>query len=240
MVLKCLECDKLLSSIEMAEFHSTKTSHDQFEETEEEIKKRSPEELKQAIEALREKAKEKKEKERILALEEKKTNYKILQKSNDETAQAMRKMQDQARLRDLQKIRQQKAEDAEQRKKILAEIERDKKRRAAERENKNSSVKETAAPIMQPKNANSSSTSTRTPPTSGRFSIRHDGQVCNITIAAEETLRQLAQQVAEKMNVSPPTKFTTTFPRASYGTDVFDKPVNQLDLFPSAVLIPQW
>lgn len=37
MVLKCLECDKLLSSIEMAEFHSTKTSHDQFEETEEEV-----------------------------------------------------------------------------------------------------------------------------------------------------------------------------------------------------------
>ncbi|EPY51903.1 zf-C2H2 type zinc finger protein/UBA domain-containing protein [Schizosaccharomyces cryophilus OY26] len=247
MTLKCSDCGKLLSSIEMAEFHGVKSGHENFEETEEQVRQRSPEEIKAAIEEMRKKAQEKKKQQEALEEEDKKKNFRILQKSNDETAQAMRQLQDQTRLRELQKMRQQKLEDQEQRKKILAEIEADKKRRAATTSSAANSASSTTVPSTKKPSSTSTSAAadtaapSRAPPSSGRFSIRHQGQVCNLVIPAEQSLRDVAQQVSEKLQVPLPTAFMTTFPRATYGADVFDRPISQLkDIFPSAVLLPHW
>ncbi|EPX70741.1 zf-C2H2 type zinc finger protein/UBA domain-containing protein [Schizosaccharomyces octosporus yFS286] len=244
MTLKCSDCGKLLSSVEMAEFHGVKSGHENFEETEEEIRQRSPEEIKAALEEMKQKAEAKKKQQEVLEQEEKKKNLKILQKSTYETAEAKRKLQDQARLRELQKMRQQKLEDQEQRKKILAEIEADKKRRSTTASSATKPTSSTEVPEKPPATSSSATatqSTSRAPPSSGRFSVRHQGQVCNLVIPAEQTLRDVAQQVSEKLHVPIPSAFTTTFPRATYKDEAFERPISQLkDIFPSAVLLPSW
>jgi predicted nucleic acid-binding Zn-ribbon protein len=72
--LVCEDCGKKFRSIAQAEFHGSKTGHENFKESTEEIKPLTDEEKKAKLEELRSALAEKRAKQAIIDKEEKKQN----------------------------------------------------------------------------------------------------------------------------------------------------------------------
>ncbi|EEB05060.1 zf-C2H2 type zinc finger protein/UBA domain-containing protein [Schizosaccharomyces japonicus yFS275] len=247
MPYKCNDCEKTFSTVELAELHGVRKGHEEFEEIEaSEHKPRTAEEIKETLDRLREKVKDKRRLEQEQYRLEQKKNAEIASKSNKETGDAIEAARKKTQLKEWEKMRRQKAEDVLARKKILAEIEADKKRRAREREQRQlqREGKGQAEKVQKTERAENvsgtspSSNTARAPATSSRLSIRHAGVTVNLNVPVEETLGQVCAKVMEKMNLPhEPSAFYTTFPKAEFPQSRFTESLKDLGLVPSAVLL---
>jgi hypothetical protein len=121
--LVCDECGKKFRSVAQAEFHGSKTGHENFSEsTEEEEKKQKLEEAKAKLAAKRAAQAEQDK-------EDKKKNEQIRMKATKESQDIKEELQKKERIKEAQAKRAEKKADDDARKRVLAKLEADKQER---------------------------------------------------------------------------------------------------------------
>ena len=185
----------------------------------------------QALEQRRiEKKKEREEREKEEALER--------EKKRVDDGKTMSKLRQELQDQEIKKLaedrRREKQETADAKRRVLEQIEADKRRRQMEREAaKGNAVPEAAAspPPVQPPAPKRNYDETK-------IQIRlQDGQKLEQTFKAKEPLSAVRVFVQMKQGDSGPLKLMTSFPRKVFSEDDYDKPLEVLGLCPSAVII---
>ncbi|KDQ19455.1 hypothetical protein BOTBODRAFT_51854 [Botryobasidium botryosum FD-172 SS1] len=251
--IKCSECGKIFKNTALANYHAEKSGHDQFEESTEEIKPLTEEEKKAKLEELRAKMQEKRAKKSVIETQEQKANEALRRKAGQDltiTKEAMKlkEAEKEAALRKKEKL-----DDAKAKAAIKAQIEADKRERAAKaarekalREGKTYADPSVAAgPVAGTSAAQAASTAASGIKGSDyketRLQIRlaSGGPPLTTSLPSESTLMDVAEYVAAQSlqyDVSTVT-FATTFPRKTFTRQEFSKTLKELGLTPSAVLM---
>ncbi|KAK3325790.1 ubiquitin-related domain-containing protein [Apodospora peruviana] len=234
----CSECGKKFRNADLAQYHATKTGHESFEESTEEIAPLTEEEKKARLEELRQKMLEKKSRQAVEEKEEAKRNEKIRMKSTKETQELKEELARKEQIKEAAKKRQEKVEEAEAKKRIKARIEADKaerKRKAEEAQaaREGRAVPAQAAPVA-PTPAASRPVANHT---EARLRLQTPSGNIQKTYSAETTLFEVAEQLKVE-NGTEVTSFTMTFPRKVFEQGIdFSKTLKEAGLVPSAVLI---
>ena len=130
--LQCDDCDRLFKTPALAEFHATKSGHQNFSESKEVIAALTEEEKKQKLQELKERLAEKRVQQAKIDMEEQKANELIKRKSGREARDAREALAQKQLLKDLAQKKREKAEEAALRAEIKRQIEQDKKDRLVE------------------------------------------------------------------------------------------------------------
>ncbi len=136
--LKCEDCGKIFKNGSAAEFHAVKTGHVNFAESTQAVKPLTAEEKAQKLAELQERLKQKREEKRQLAIEEEKQREKVRRATAKEIAESKEKFQEMEMKKALEAKKKEKEEERLARERIRAQIEQDKKDRAAKVRNDNS------------------------------------------------------------------------------------------------------
>ncbi|GAA6053267.1 hypothetical protein JCM3770_002686 [Rhodotorula araucariae] len=253
--LRCSECGKLFRNQALAQFHSTKSGHTEFEESTEELKPLTEEEKAEKLRELRAKMDEKKKLQAKQDAEEARRNEEIRRKSGKDEAAAREalKLKEAERAAALRK--KEKADELAARERIRKQIEADKVARAAKaarekalREGRNPDVAAAglapavpAVPAVPATNASASTGEKKTydaarlqirlPAGSGAPPLVH-------TAPATSTLAEVVEWVKSQTGLQSVT-LTCSFPRKTYGDADLGKDLKTLGLVPSAVLLVQ-
>ncbi|XP_053399394.1 UBX domain-containing protein 1-A-like [Mercenaria mercenaria] len=238
---KCDECGKLLKNEDAVQFHAAKTQHASFSESVDEVKPLSEEEKREQLLKLQEKLKQKRlereaeEKKAEIQREKQRRHYgKDVVASKEKMAELEMKKIAEQRRRD-------KMEEKMARQKVKEQIEKDKRERAAKFAKQS---QETAPATVSTPAANTPATQTAAPVekkdyTETRLQIRlTNGQALTQTFAVKEPLAAVRLYI-EMNRTDPPGNFSlmTSFPRKVFAGDDYEKPLTELGLVPSAVLI---
>jgi hypothetical protein len=237
--LVCQDCGKQFRSHAQAEWHASKTEHQNFEESTEEIKPLTEEEKKAKLAELREKMSAKKaaasEQDKI----EKKQNEEIRKKNTKEGQDAKERLVVQEQIKEAEKKRAEKVADANARKAILAKIEEDKadrKRKAeaekAKREGRAPPAQ--AEPVMAPVKPAAPKTTAQY--TETRLRLQTPGGTIMKAFPVETTLFEVAHAIAQE-NGTEVTSFTMNFPKKVFDTSDFGQTLKEAGLVPSAALV---
>jgi uncharacterized UBP type Zn finger protein len=127
--LVCDECGKKFRSVAQAEFHGTKSGHENFSESTEEIAPLTEEEKKQKLEDLKNKLAAKRAAQADADKEDRKRNEQIRMKSTKESQDIKEELQKKERIKEAQAKRAEKKADDDARKRVLAKLEADKQER---------------------------------------------------------------------------------------------------------------
>lgn len=238
---KCDECGKLLKDADAVQFHAAKTEHSSFSESVDEVKPLTEEEKREQLGKLQEKLKQKRlereaeERKQEIQREKQRRNFgKDVVASKEKLAELeMKKIAEQRK--------REKMEEKMARQKVKDQIEKDKRDRAAKFAKQGSdtssgasSATATSAPPSQPAASSEQKEYTET-----KLQIRlTNGQSLTQTFAVKEPLAAVRLYI-EMNRTDPPGRFTlmTSFPRKVFSGDDFEKPLTELGLVPSAVLI---
>lgn len=248
--IKCSECGKLFRSQATASLHAERSGHEQFEESTDEIKPLTEEEKKDKLNELRKKLAEKRAGQAKEDAAANKANEALRRKAGQDAGQIKEDMQAKEIQRDLERKKREKLEDARAKAAIKAQIEADKKERAAKAAAEkaaragagaSASGSGTATPpvpaqIAKPSAAVSSSDNPQT-----RLQVRlHVGGAPLVkAFSSDSTLIDVAEWVASERleyNVDTVT-FASTFPRKTFSRDEMKKTLKENGLTPSAVLM---
>jgi len=231
--LQCDNCKKLFRDVNAAERHASKSGHENFSESTTAIKPLTEEEKKAKLEEVKKQIAEKKEFRRLQEKEEEKSREKIRRKSGKELTEAKEKLEQ----REMQKLLLAKKKEKEDEKiakaKIKAQIEADKKDRAAKREADKQAalVQQEAASAATAASASASKEYTET-----RLQFRRpSSSPFTHTFQATDTLEVVYEFV--RQHVAEPFKLMTTFPRKVLSDTEQGKTLKELNLVPSAVLV---
>lgn len=234
--LKCEDCGKLLKSELDVQAHASRTGHANFAESTEEIKPLTEEEKKKQLEMLQQRLaarrREKEEEEKKQTIEKEK----IRRKQGRELVQAKQALQDQEMKRIADMKRKEKEEERKARQKIKEEIERDKRERALK------FPKQGAAPVAA---AAPSPAAQPAPPAEKktydecRLQIRlTNGQALTQVFQAKEQFASVRLYVQlNRTDGDGPFSLMTSFPRKVFSEEDMEKPLTELGLVPSAVLM---
>lgn len=237
--LVCNECGKRFRSTAQAEFHASKTEHQDFSESTEEIKPLTEEEKKEKLAELRQKAAERKALKEKNEAAERKANEKIRMKSTKEVQDIKEEMAKKEQIQIAAKKRQEKLDDIAAKQRIKEKIAADKEERRLKAEKQKAEREGRAAPA-DPSIAAAQKASVpaaaRAAPTESRLRLQTDGGNVLKTFPVETTLFEVAAALeAEGVIVS---SFTMTFPKKVFEGPVdFGKTLSEAGLVPSAVLI---
>ncbi|KAL4237750.1 UBX domain-containing protein 1 [Mactra antiquata] len=235
---KCDECGKLLKDADAVQFHAAKTQHENFSESVEEVKPLSAEEKKEQLNKLQEKLKQKRlereaeERKQEIAREKQRRHFgKDVVASKEKLAEIeMKKIAEQRK--------REKMEEKLARQKVKEQIEKDKRERAAKFAKQ--SQETSAPPSTQTSVPQPTVTSTEKKDyTETRLQIRlTNGQALTQSFSAKEPLAAVRLYV-EMNRTDPPGPFTlmTSFPRKVFNGEDYEKPLTELGLVPSAVLM---
>lgn len=245
--LVCNDCGKKFRSTAQAEFHASKTEHQDFSESTEDLAPLTEEEKQARLQEMREKLAEKRAKQAEQDKEDAKRNEQIRLKASKESQEMKEELQRKEKLKEAAKKRQEKLDDIEAKKRIKARIEADK----AERKRKEEEAKArregrepeqpapAAAPVAAPPRVSSgasgasgaSATTTRL-----RIQTKQKGNIMK-TYPSETTLFEVAQAVEEETGV-PVSGFQINFPRKVFEAGVdFGQTLKEAGLVPSAAII---
>lgn len=238
--LVCNDCGKKFRSTAQAEFHASKTEHQDFSESTDEIAPLTEEEKAAKLSELREKLKEKREglteQEKI----DKKKNEEIRKKSTKETQDLKEELVKKEQIKEAAKKRQEKLNDIEAKKRIQAKIAADKEERRLKTEREKAEREGRAAPPQPVAAAPTSSGPTTSKPASAYTETRLRLQTPNgnvmKTFPVETTLFEVAAELTQDSGTEVES-FTQTFPRKIFNSEYFGETLKELKLVPSASLI---
>ncbi|XP_037954346.1 UBX domain-containing protein 1 [Teleopsis dalmanni] len=230
--LKCDDCGKLCKDQSELEFHAAKTGHSNFSESTEEKKPLTQEEKDAQLvileQRLKEKRRERQDREVADALEREKNRI----KSGKEMAEARRRMEEMEMKKIVDQRKRDKAEEKAARDRVRAQIEADKAARKARDEKQ---------PELPKVSSTTNATTTAKTPTKEysqtRIQIRlQDGSTLTETFNVKEQLSAVRVFIQMKTNIEDAFGLMTTFPRKVFNSEDFEKPLDVLGLVPSAVL----
>ncbi|KAI8996496.1 ubiquitin-related domain-containing protein [Trametes punicea] len=242
--IKCSVCGKTFKNVDLANYHAEKSGHDQFEESTEEIRPLTEEEKKQKLAELKERLAAKRAAKAKEEAKESLANEAIRRKAGKDMNQIREEMKQKELLKEAEKKRKEKLEDAKARAAVKAQIEADKRERAAKAA-REKALREGKAPAEQvapaaPATAPAPKTSSKDyPETRLQIRMASGGQPYVTTLPSDAPLRQVAEFLAAQtlaVNVDT-VKFSLTFPRKTFSSEDFSRSLRDLGLTPSAVLI---
>ncbi|KAG9245045.1 ubiquitin-related domain-containing protein [Calycina marina] len=236
--LVCDDCGKRFRSVNQAQAHGERTSHENFSESTEEIAPLTDAEKKEKLEELRRLAAERKAKQALVDKEEHKKNEKIRMKSTKDVQDIMENMAKKEQIKAAADKRKEKQADALAKQKIKDKIAADKEERRlkvekvkAEREGR-----AVAEPVAAPAPVASSS-GPRPAATECRLRLQAPHGTFQKTFPVDTTLFEVAQAV-EAEGGAHIESLTMTYPKKTFSGSVdFGKTLKEAGLVPSAVLI---
>jgi UBX domain-containing protein 1/4 len=239
--LVCNECGKKFRSTAQAEFHASKTEHQDFSESTDEIAPLTEEEKAAKLAELREKMKAKREGMSEQDKIDKKRNEEIRKKSTKETQDIKEELAKKEQIKEAAKKRQEKLADVEAKKRIQAKIAADKEERRlknerekAEREGRATPAEPIAtAPTTNPGPATSKPASAYT---ETRLRLQTPNGNVMKAFPVETTLFEVAAELSKDSGMEVES-FTQTFPTKVFNNEFFGETLKELKLVPSASLI---
>ena len=237
--LVCNDCGKRFRSVAQAEWHASKTEHQDFAESTEEIKPLTEEEKKAKLQELRDRMAAKRADQAAKDKEEKKQNEEIRRKNTKEGQDAKEALKVKEQIKEAEKKRAEKVADANARKAILAKIEQDKadRKRKAEAEK---AAREGRAPPPQPMEdvvpAKPAAPKTAAQYTETRLRLQTPGGTIMKSFPVETTLFEVAHAVKEE-NGTEVASFTQNFPKKVFDSSDFGQTLKEAGMVPSAALI---
>ncbi|KAK7492298.1 hypothetical protein BaRGS_00016395 [Batillaria attramentaria] len=237
--LKCDECGKLLKSELDAQAHAARTQHASFSESTEEIKPLTEEEKQQQKEKLMEKLKQKRLEKEEQEKQEQIQREKMRRAQGRDLSTVKQKMEEAEIKKIAEERRREKMEEKLARQRVKEQIEKDRAERAAKFAKGGQQAQPSPQPAAQPAAAAASASVEKKEYDQTRLQIRlTNGQALTQSFSAKEPLA--AVRVYIEMNRTDgngPFSLMTSFPRKVFSTEDMEKPLNQLGLVPSAVLI---
>ncbi|UMM11504.1 hypothetical protein L5515_000757 [Caenorhabditis briggsae] len=229
---KCDDCGKLLANEDAIMFHATKTKHENFSESQEQIKPLTPEEKAAKVLEIREKIKVHQAKKAKIEAEEAREK----ERKRREDGKAMIAHKEAARDREIreaaQQRRREKTEDEIARQRVLEQIKADKEARKA---------KAAGQPVPEPKPAASVAPVVAAPPkdyksTTLQFRLL-DGQMVRQQFQADEPLAMVRAWIDTNHANGVGFSLMTPFPRKVFTEDDMGTPLKALNLVPSANIV---
>jgi UBX domain-containing protein 1/4 len=239
--LVCNDCGKKFRSTAQAEFHASKTEHQDFSESTDEIAPLTEEEKAARLSELRDRLKAKREGVSEQDKADKKRNEEIRRKSTKEVQDIKEDLAKKEQIKEASKKRQEKLADVEAKKKIQAKIAADKEERRLKSEREKAEREGRAAPpAPTPDAALTSSGPTTSKPASAYSETRlrlqtPTGNVLK-TFPVDTTLFEVAASLNEEKGMEVES-FTQTFPKKVFDNEFFGETLKELKLVPSASLI---
>ncbi|OLL22557.1 hypothetical protein NEOLI_000760 [Neolecta irregularis DAH-3] len=236
--LQCSECGKRFKGTAQAEFHASKSGHEKFAESTEEINPLTEEEKKLKLEDLRQKLAQKRAFEALQDREAEKRNETIRRKKDAESAALIEEQKKIAALKEVEKKKREREQEILAKKRIKEQIEADKiiRREKIEKEKLARSgipYSTTSAVIKEPISAMKSGFGT-----TARLQFRMNGKTFSGTYDATETLLEVAQKIEPQSGVpAQHATFTLTFPKKVFTESERNKTLRELGLLPSAALL---
>jgi len=233
--MRCDDCQKSFPSEDALVFHASKTGHSNFSESTEQVKPKSPEEVKAQLAALEAKIKEnrriKEEKEKQEALERERSR----RTTGKEIVELRQKFKDDEIKRDAEARRREKEEDAIARKRVLEQIERDRE----ERRQRQAGINPATAPLPAPAAQAIIPAAPAKDYNETRIQIRlTNGQTLNQSFKANDSLAAVrCYVITNRTDGDVPFQLMTSFPKKVYAEEDMPKTLKDLKLVPSAVLI---
>lgn len=231
---KCEDCNKLFTDTTALEYHAMKSGHSNFSESTEEKKPLSDEEKKEQMKRLEERLKEKRKEREAKEKEEELEREKIRIRSGKELAAAKKKLEDENIKKIMDERKREKQEEKIARDRVKAQIEADKLARkklfgqVSEQEKPKQVLPVTVNLQKQSKDY-----------TETKLQIRlTNGQIIVQTFNVKEILAAVRVYIElNRSDGSDPFSLMTSFPRKVFTNDDYEKPLDQLGLVPSAVII---
>jgi len=234
--MKCSECGKLFKSEEEVQFHAAKTNHVSFEESTDEVKPLSEEEKKARMESLQQKLLEKRateeemEKKQTIELEKNRRRH------GQDIQEAKKRLADKEMQEIAEDRRRQKQEDRLAKQRVLEQIQADRDAKKRQLEGR-SAAEET--PKREPEKV-------EPPPVRNydecKIQFRFpNGQTKMQTFQAKEPLSAVRLYAmlnrTDGMPPDTPMRLMQNFPHRVFTDEDMEKPISELGLAPSAVLI---
>ncbi|KAK0547186.1 hypothetical protein OC845_004231 [Tilletia horrida] len=283
--IKCSECGKIFKNADLAQFHATKSGHESFEESTEEVSSAAFHLRMEAHAELREmevrsRLAEKRATQSKVDVEEAKANELIRRKAGRDIEQAREDMKKKGEatttsigflrrsqgikslkytlilteaIKEAEAKKREKLEEAQARARIKAQIEADKRERAAkaarEKELRESggsiqataAASTTASPLAALRAGAGASGSNES-----RLRVRGPGFTWLGTLSADAKLRQVLESMEKdgKLAGAPAgissVQLSNTFPRKQFTDADLDKTLSELGLVPNAGLEAKW
>jgi UBX domain-containing protein 1/4 len=236
--LVCNECGKRFRGTAQAEYHASKTEHQDFSESTEEIAPLTEEEKAAKLQELRERLAEKRAVQSEQDKIDKKRNDQIAAKKTKESQDIKEQLKVKEQIKDAEKKRREKQEDIEAKKRIQAKIAADKEERRLKAEQEKAAragvappVAAAVAPVPTQTTSKPASAYTET-----RLRLQTSGGNILKTFPVDTTLFEVAAAVGEEIGRDVES-FTQNFPKKTWGNEFFGETLKELKLVPSASLI---
>ncbi|KAJ4423685.1 hypothetical protein N0V82_001708 [Gnomoniopsis sp. IMI 355080] len=238
--LVCDDCGKQFRTTAMAEFHASKSGHENFSESTEELKPLTEEEKKQKLDEMRAALAEKRARQSEQDKIDQKKNDAIKRKATRETQDMKEELQRKEQIKEAEKKRQEKAADIEAKKRIKAKIEADKEERRRKAEEAKA-LREGKAPASAAPAAPAAPTAPKSSAsyTDARLRFQTPSGTVQKSFPAETTLFEVAEALKTDGTVAGVNNFMMTFPRKTFTPDDFGQTLREVGLVPSGVLVVQ-
>lgn len=238
--LVCDDCGKRFRSTDQASFHNSKSGHENFSESTEEIKPLTEEEKKQRLEELRQKLEAKRaiqaEQDKI----DRKKNEQIRMKATKESQDIKEQLAKKEQLKEMQAKKREKEQDAAAKRRVLEKLEADKQERKRKAEMEKAAREGRAAPppVAEPARATSSGPTTSKPASEykeTRLALQTPSGRVMKSFPVETTLFEVAHALEE--GGATVNSFSTTFPKKTFERTDFGMTLKECGMIPSAALI---
>ncbi|VVC41568.1 Hypothetical protein CINCED_3A018971 [Cinara cedri] len=231
---KCEDCNKLFTDTTALEYHAMKTNHSNFSESTEEKKPLTEEEKKEQMRKLEDRLREKRKERENKEKEEELEREKIRIRSGKELSAAKKKLEDENIKKIMDERKREKQEEKVARDRVKAQIEADKlaRKKLFSQVSGEEQLKQVTPVALSPQKPLKDYTETK-------LQIRlTNGQSIIQAFNVKEMLA--AVRVYIELNRSDgdaPFSLMTSFPRKVFTNEDYEKPLEQLGLVPSAVII---
>ena len=237
--LVCNDCGKKFRSTAQAEFHASKTEHQDFSESTEEIAPLTEEEKKQKLADLKEKLAEKRAMQSEQDKIDKKRNEEINRKKTKESQDIKEQLKIKESMKEAELKRKEKAADIEAKRRIQAKIAADKEERRLKNEREKAQRAGQALPPVAAATPEPTPAATSKPAsayTETRLRLQTANGNVMKTFPVDTTLFEVAAALNEESGMEVES-FTQTFPRKVFNNEFFGETLKDLKMVPSASLI---
>jgi UBX domain-containing protein 1/4 len=235
----CNECGKKFRNTAEAEYHASKTEHQDFSESTDEIAPLTEEEKKNKLAELKDRMAAKRAVQAEQDKADAKRNEQISRKKNKESEDLKEQLRAKEQIKEAEKKRKEKLDDIEAKKRIQARIAADKEERRLKADREKAERAGVAAPQPQAAAPVASAPTTSKPAseyTETRLRLQTSGGNILKSFPVETTLFEVASAVGDEIGRDVES-FTQNFPRKIFDKEYFDQTLKELKLVPSASLI---